>query len=100
MEIDESKIIEDVNDGMAIVTEHAVKAIENTICFGNKCYYLGPQRWVTVNYYRDKYRLRDTHIIMKWIKKGIIPEGDWVRIPHLNNICLIRDRFYIQNPSR
>ena len=52
------------------------------------------QEWVTIQQYCKKMGLNSTSIVTNWIKRGIIPDENILRIKQLNNLKLIKDLPY------
>lgn len=50
--------------------------------------------WLTISAYIKSHDLKSVNVVMNWIKRGVVPAECVVRIPELNNLCLVRDLVY------
>lgn len=53
------------------------------------------KEWLTIKQYCEKMGLNSTSTVTNWIKRGIIPTENILRIKQLNNLKLIKDLPYM-----
>lgn len=52
--------------------------------------------WVTIAEYAKRFNLKSTNVVSNWIKRGIIPAGNILDVPELNDIRLIKAIPYLE----
>lgn len=66
-------------------------ALQGNIQYGNKNYDLS--QWLTIKNYAQKHHLK-INTISNWITRNSIPKENFVVLPQLNYLVLIRDVEY------
>lgn len=56
--------------------------------------------WLTPVEYARKYRLRSPNNVTNWMIRGVIQSEDFIEIPELNGLRLVRDKLYKDIPQR
>ena len=46
--------------------------------------------WLTITEYCDLFKIKSTSVVTNWIRRGIVPTENILKIKRLNNIQLIR----------
>lgn len=65
--------------------------VSNYILINRRKFYLN--EWITLSDYSIKYSIK-LPAISHWLYRGVISKEDYIRVPELNNILLIRDKEY------
>ncbi len=51
---------------------------------------LNLDEWLTVKVYCQRFGISSTNVVSNWIKRGVIPQENVIRVAELNNLKLIR----------
>lgn len=68
--------------------------MEQSVTINGTIYVISDTEWVTVKRYCELYGIQNVTTVLNWIIRGIIPTGDYITVPELNNIKLIRVKQY------
>lgn len=55
---------------------------------------LNLDEWLTVKGYCQRFGISSTNVVSNWIKRGVIPQENVIRVAELNNLKLIRAMKY------
>ena len=65
--------------------------VSNYILINRRKFYLN--EWITLSDYSNKYNV-NLSTLTNWLYRSVIGKQDYIRVPELNNILLIRDKEY------
>ncbi len=51
---------------------------------------LNLDEWLTVKGYCQRFGISSTNVVSNWIKRGVIPQENVIRVAELNNLKLIK----------
>lgn len=78
-----------VADVQSLADAHIVqKPLSGSIKYGTQSYDLS--QWLTIKNYAQKHNLK-INTISNWIARNTIPKNDFVVLPQLNYLVLMRD---------
>lgn len=59
---------------------------------------LNLEEWITIKEYVKRHNLSGLNVVHNWIKRGVVPPENLRRISQLNDIQLIKDVVYKEDP--
>lgn len=68
--------------------------MEQSVTINGTIYVISDTEWVTIKRYCELYGITNASTVLNWIARGIVPGEDYISVPPLNNIKLIRSKQY------
>ena len=84
--------VSQLNRRLSELTTQALEQAEQFLSKDGKQYPLSD--WLTPKEYAKRFDIQSTQVITNWIRRGIIPKENVVRIQELNNLTLVKAMQY------